>query len=162
MPVETTAVADAQAGTADREIVMTRVFDAPRELVFDAYTDPKHIAEWWGPNGFTTTVHEMDVRPGGVWRFMMHGPDGKDWPNRIVYREVVRPERLEFEHGSDVEDDPHRFQVTITFTEEEGGTRLTQRSVLLTAEQRAYVIGFGAVELGKQTLERFAAHLAKR
>ena len=161
MAVETTA-AEGQTDTADREIVMTRVFAAPRELVFDAYTDPEHIAKWWGPNGFSTTVHEMDVRPGGVWRFIMHGPDGRDWTNRVVYREVVRPERLEFEHGSDIDDDPRRFQVTITFTEEEGGTRLTQRSVFRTTEQRAFVIGFGAVELGQQTLERFAAHLATR
>jgi uncharacterized protein YndB with AHSA1/START domain len=162
MSAETTAVPAAETDTADRELVLTRLFDAPRELVFDAYTDPKHIAEWWGPNGFSTTVYEMDVRPGGRWRFMMHGPDGKDWPNRIVYREVVRPERLEYEHGSDVDDDPERFQVTVTFTEEEGGTRLTSRLVLPTAEQRAIKVKFGAVELGQQTLDRFAAHLATR
>ena len=162
MAAETTAVPGAETGTAEREIVMTRLFDAPRELVFDAYTDPKHIAEWWGPNGFSTTVHEMDVRPGGVWRFIMHGPDGTDYTNRIVYRVVKRPERLEFEHGSDLDDDPERFQVTITFTEEAEGTRLTQRSLVPTAEQHARVIGFGAVELGRQTLERFAAHLATR
>ena len=162
MSAETTAVPAADTGTADRELVHTRLFDAPRELVFDAYTDPKHIAEWWGPDGFSTTVYEMDVRPGGRWRFMMHGPDGKDWPNRIVYSEVVRPERLAFEHGSDVDDDPQRFQVTITFTDEDGGTRLTQRMLFPTAEQRAMVLKFGALELGQQTLNRFAAHLATR
>jgi uncharacterized protein YndB with AHSA1/START domain len=62
--------------SVDREIITSRVYDAPRELVFKAWTDPKHIARWWGPNGFTTTIHEMDVRPGGAWRFIMHGPDG--------------------------------------------------------------------------------------
>ena len=66
--------------TADREIVATRVFDAPRDLVFRMWTDPAHIVHWWGPNGFTTTIHEMDVRPGGMWRFIMHGPDGVDYP----------------------------------------------------------------------------------
>jgi uncharacterized protein YndB with AHSA1/START domain len=162
MAAETTAAPKLETDTADRELVMTRVFDAPREMVFDAWTDPEHIAEWWGPNGFSTTVHEMEVRPGGVWRFIMHGPDGTDYTNRVVYREVVRPERLAFEHGSDVDDDPRRFQVTITFTEEAGGTRLTQRTVLPTAEERARVVGFGAVELGHQTLDRFAAHLATR
>ena len=162
MAAETTAVPGAATAAGEREIVTTRVFDAPRELVFDAWTDPKHIAEWWGPNGFTTTVYEMDVRPGGMWRFMMHGPDGTDWPNRIVYREVVRPERLAFEHGSDIDDDPQRFQVTITFADHEGGTLLTQRMLFATAEQRARVIGFGAIELGQQTLDRFAAHLATR
>ena len=82
------------AGAAAREIVAARVFDAPRELVFDAWTDPEHVAQWWGPNGFTNTIHEMDVRPGGVWRFVMHGPDGVDYNNKIVYIEVVKPERL--------------------------------------------------------------------
>ena len=79
------------ASTADREIAATRIFDAPRELVWKAWTDPKHVAQWWGPNGFTNTIHEMNVSPGGVWRFMMHGPDGTDYPNRIVFIEVVEP-----------------------------------------------------------------------
>jgi uncharacterized protein YndB with AHSA1/START domain len=81
----------ASSTTADREIVVTRVFDAPRELVFDAFTDPAHISNWWGPDGFTTTTHEMDVRPGGTWRFVMHGPDGVDYDNIIVYREITSP-----------------------------------------------------------------------
>src|SRR2546430_11151240 len=80
--------------TSDREILLTRVFDAPRELVFKVWTDPEHVGRWWGPRGFTNTIHEMDVRPGGVWRFTMHGPDGVDYLNRIVFIEVARPERL--------------------------------------------------------------------
>ena len=71
--------------SARREIITTRVLDAPRELVWKAWTDPKHVAEWWGPNGFTNTIHEMDVRPDGVWRFIMHGPDGVDYKNEIVF-----------------------------------------------------------------------------
>ena len=82
----------APASTADREILLTRIFDAPRELVFNAWTDPKQIVQWWGPRGFTTTTYEMDVKPGGVWRFVMHGPDGRDYENRITFDEVVRPE----------------------------------------------------------------------
>ena len=74
--------------TAQRELVITRIFDAPRELVWRAWTDPKHVAQWWGPNGFTNTIHEMDVRPGGVWRFVMHGPDGVDYANKIVFGEI--------------------------------------------------------------------------
>ena len=156
--------ADAQApaapeATSDREIVLTRVFDAAPELVFDAWTDPAHVAEWYGPNGFSLTIHEMDVRPGGRWRFIMHGPDGTDYPNRIVYREVVRPERLAFEHGEDVDDDPNRFQVTVTFDDEGGRTRLTSRLVLPTREQREAKEKFGAVELGNQTLGRLAEYL---
>jgi uncharacterized protein YndB with AHSA1/START domain len=83
---------------SDREIVLTRVFDAPPETVFEAFTDPERVVHWWGPQGFATTVHEMDVRPGGEWRFTMHGPDGWDYRNRIVYLEVARPERIVYKH----------------------------------------------------------------
>lgn len=76
---------------------LTRVFDAPREVVFKVWTDPKHVAEWWGPRGFQTTIHEMDVRPGGRWRYAMRGPDGNDYPFDGVFVEVVKPERLVFD-----------------------------------------------------------------
>src|ERR1700736_566480 len=85
--------------TSDREIVITRSFDAPRELAWEAMTNPKHVVNWWGPRGFTTTIQEMDVRPGGIWQHVMHGPDGTDYPNRSVFKEVVKPERLVFVHG---------------------------------------------------------------
>lgn len=84
---------------ADREIVITRVFDAPRELVWNAWTDPKQIVRWWGPRGFITTIHEMDVRPGGVWKSTMHGPDGTDYPSQSVFVEVVKPERIVYSLG---------------------------------------------------------------
>lgn len=145
--------------TADREIVLSREFDAPRELVFRAYTDPAHAPNWWGPNGFTNTVHEMDVRPGGKWRFTMHGPDGTDYPNRITYREVVAPERLEFLHGEDVDDDHGAFEVTVTFDDLGGRTRVTQRMLFATKAQRDGVVQFGAVELGRQTMDKLAAYL---
>src|SRR5690242_18319385 len=87
--------------TSDREILQSRMFDAPRALVFEAFTKAEHLACWWGPNGFRTTTKSMDVRPGGAWTFTMHGPDGKDWPNHIAYREVVAPERLVYDHGAD-------------------------------------------------------------
>jgi uncharacterized protein YndB with AHSA1/START domain len=79
------------AASADRELIFTRIFDAPRELVLKAWTDPKQIVKWWGPKGFATTTHEMDVRPGGVWRFIMHGSDGTDYKIKIVFLEVVKP-----------------------------------------------------------------------
>jgi uncharacterized protein YndB with AHSA1/START domain len=151
--------ADAAPSTADREIVLSREYDAPRELVWRAYTDPAHLPNWWGPNGFTNTVHEMDVRVGGRWRFIMHGPDGTDYPNRIVYQEVTRPERLVFLHGDDVDDDPGAFHVTVTFDDLDGRTRVTQRMLFATAAQKAGVEQFGAVELGKQTLDKLAAYL---
>jgi uncharacterized protein YndB with AHSA1/START domain len=75
-----------------RSIVGMREFDAPRDLVFAAWTDPEHLAQWWGPNGFTTTTMSFDLRPGGIWRFVMHGPDGRDYQNRITFEEVVPPE----------------------------------------------------------------------
>ena len=152
---------EAKSTTEDREIVMTRIFNAPRELVFEAWTDPEHIGEWWGPNGFTTTVYEMDVRPAGVWRYMMHGPDGVDYPNKVVYQEVIKPERLVYLHGSDDENDPNQFHVTVTFEKEGKGTRLTMRSVFPSAAFLEEVKKFGAVEGGIQTLNRLEGHIAK-
>ena len=151
-----------QTDSANREIVLTRTFDAPRELVFDAYTDARHLDEWWGPRGFATTTHEIDVRVGGSWRFDMLGPDGTHYPNRIVYTEIARPERLAYDHDTGVDDDPRRFHVTVTFADLGGRTELTSRMLLATAEQREQVVGFGAIELGYQTLDRFAEHLASR
>lgn len=156
------ATAQAADSTADREIVLERDLDAPRHLVFKAYTDSEHIAEWWGPDGFTTTVHEMDVRPGGVWRFDMLGPDGTNYPNRVVYQEVVSPERLVYLHGAtDDEPEDQRFHVTITLAEHGNGTRITQRMLFSTTEARDFTVGFGAIELGQQTLAKLAAYLRR-
>jgi uncharacterized protein YndB with AHSA1/START domain len=148
------------ASTADREIVITRVFDAPRSLVFDAWTDPQHVGSWWGPTGFTTTTHEIDVRPGGVWRFIMHAPNGVDYPNKILYLEITKPERLVYDHGDDGQ--PGYFRVTVTFTDEGGKTRLTMRSLFATAAEREEVVTkYHAIEGGNQTLDRFGEHLEK-
>ena len=148
--------------TADREIVVTRLLDAPRELVFEAWTDPLHVAQWWGPNGFTNTIQEMDVRPGGVWRLIMHGPDGVDYPNRIDYIEVVRPSRLVYNHSGPEEDEHPQFHVTVTFEEEDGKTRLTMRSVFPTAAERDHVIKeYGALEGANQTMGRLAEYLER-
>ncbi len=84
---------------SDREIVISRVFDAPRELVWKAWTDPKHVANWWGPKGFSTTIDVMDVRPGGQWVQTMHGPDGTNYPNKSIFKEVVENERIVYSHG---------------------------------------------------------------
>jgi uncharacterized protein YndB with AHSA1/START domain len=147
---------------SDREIVFTRLFDAPRELVWEAWTDPQQVVQWWGPRGFTTTTHEMAVRPGGVWRFIMHGPDGTDYPNKIVYTEVVPPERLAYTHGADDGDESGQFQVTVTFADQGGKTTLTMRSLFASAEERDKVVKeYGAIEGGNQTLDRLAEHLAR-
>jgi uncharacterized protein YndB with AHSA1/START domain len=143
-----------------RTILTTRVFDAPRELVFAAWTDPKHLAQWWGPNGFTTTTHTFDMRPGGPWRFVMHGPDGRDYQNQITYDEIVKPERLVYHHGSADDVEPVQFRVTVTFEDLGGKTKLTMRAVFPSAAERERVIkDYGAAEGAKQTLARLAAHV---
>lgn len=149
--------------TSEREIVISRVFDAPRDLVFEAWTDPKHIAHWWGPRGFRTTTAVMDVRPGGVWRFVMRGPDGVDYPNKVIFVEIVKPERLVYKHSSGEEDDPGQFKVTVTFNEQAGKTNITLRMLFDSAAERDRVVKeFGAIEGAHQTLDRLAEYLSKR
>lgn len=145
--------------TSARELVMTRSFDAPRELVFKAWTEQAHVDHWWGPTGFRNETLEMDVRPGGQWRYIMHGPDGVDYPNRVVYNEVIPPERLVYTHDSDIDNDPAAFQVTVTFAVQGNQTYLTMHMVFATAAQRQEAIGYGAVEGGQQTLGRLAVYL---
>lgn len=146
--------------TEERQVVITRLLKAPRELVWNAWTNPKHVVNWWGPNGFTNTIHEMEVKPGGVWSFIMHGPDGTDYPNRIVFEEVVKPERLTYSHGSDKDDDPHSFSVTVTFAAQGDQTELTMSSLFKTKEARDFVVkNFGAIEGGKQTINKLEEYL---
>ena len=150
-----------KATTADREIVISRVFDAPRDVVWDAWTDPKQVVQWWGPRGFTTTIHEMDVRPGGTWRHTMHGPDGANYPNKSVFLEVVKPERIVFSHGGGKEGGPGaNFHSTWTFEVEGDQTKVTIRMVFDSTQARDLVIKeFGAIEGGKQTLRRLGEYL---
>ncbi len=142
---------------SEREIVFQRVFRAGREKVFQTWVDPRHLSNWWGPRGFTTTIYEMNVRPGGVWRFIMHGPDGTDYNNHVTYTEVVRPERLCYRHGGDHKD--NEFDVTVTFEEHDGGTRVTLSLVAASPEARQWMVQYGAVEGGHHTLARLAAVL---
>jgi uncharacterized protein YndB with AHSA1/START domain len=146
---------------SDREIVITRVFDAPRELAWQAMTDPRHVVQWWGPLGFTTTIQEMDVWPGGVWTLVMHGPDGTDYPNHSVFTEVVYPERLVYTHGGSRAGGPQAdFIATWSFEAIGAQTRVTIRMVFPTAAARDTVVReYGAIEGGRQTLERLAEHL---
>jgi uncharacterized protein YndB with AHSA1/START domain len=155
------ASGEGPATTSDREIVITRVFDAPRELVFEAWTDPEQVIRWWGPRGFTTTIHEMDVRPGGVWRFVMHSPDSTDYDNKVVFVEVARPERLVYDHGPGDESDSPQFRVTVTFDEEGDTTRLTLKLVFESPAERDNAVESGALEGGNQTLERLGEYLAR-
>jgi uncharacterized protein YndB with AHSA1/START domain len=159
MPASNTS-ASATSPTTDRELIFTRVFDAPRDLVFKAWTDPRHIMQWWGPKGFTTSIYEMDVRPGGVWRLTMRGPDGVDYKNRIVFLEVVKPERLVFKHEPDEESEPVGHETTVTFAKEGAKTRLTMRLLFPSAAVREHVVKkYGAVEGASQTLGKLAEYL---
>jgi uncharacterized protein YndB with AHSA1/START domain len=158
--VTTRPTTDPTTWSLDREVVLVRVLDAPRAAVFAAWTDPDAFCQWFGPDGFTCVVTEMDVRPGGRALVEMTSPDGTAFPGRFDYLEVVPDERLVLDHGSDADDDPDRFRVTVTLDEQAvGKTVLTLRQLHPTAERRATVIGFGAVELGLQTLQKLARHL---
>lgn len=145
----------------EREIVLSRVIDVPRELVFKAWTDPQHIVKWFGPKGFICTTHEIDIRVGGRWRFDMKAPNGILYPNRMVFLEIKKPELIVIDHGSDKDDDPNRFRTTIIFdSQSDGKTVLTMRQLHPTKAQRDAGIGFGAVEYGYQTLDKLAAHVS--
>ena len=149
-----------RSSTAGREIVVSREYDAPRDLVWEAFTNAEHKQNWWGPNGFTTTTHEHDLRPGGIWRYVMRGPDGTVYPNFVTYLSIQKPERLVYAHGTSSAADVE-FHTTVTF-ESLGPrrTKLTLRAVFLTtAAHRVAVESYGAIEGGKQTLERLAQEL---
>ena len=149
--------------TADREIVITRAFQAPRDLVFEAWTNPKHIVHWFGPTGFTNTMLEMNVKPGGIWRFIMHGPDGTDYPNKIIFKQVVKPSLLTYDHGWDVEDfykDPRLFEVEVIFTAKEKATELNMKMIFKTKQVKDDVIEkYGAIEGNRQTMNRLEEYL---
>jgi uncharacterized protein YndB with AHSA1/START domain len=157
---------EAQTPTADREILITRVFDAPRELVFQVWTDPKHVAQWWGPKGFTTTIQEMDVRPGGIWRLVMRGPDGTDYKNKIVFLEIVKPQRLVYKHEPEKGTELSTHETTVTFESQDSPgatkTKVTMRMLFASAAAREHIVKkYNAIEGGNQTLDRLAEHLAK-
>ena len=143
---------------SDREIVITRVFDAPRDLVFGAFIDTEHVGDWWGPAGFTITTHTMDVRPGGEWRFVMHGPDGTGYDNRIVYRAIEPIDRLVYAHVDEA--GRELFETTATFTDQKGKTLLTFRGLFPSKEARDFVVReHHAVEGGTEMLAKLADYV---
>jgi uncharacterized protein YndB with AHSA1/START domain len=146
----------------DREIVLSRVIDAPRSLVYSAWADPEQIQQWFGPDGFAIETKEIDLKLDGVWRFDMVAPDGTRFTNRMVFLRLEAPALIEVEHGSDQDNDPNRFRMLVTFDEQrDGKTVLTLRQMHPSKERREGVIGFGAVEYGGQTLDKLARHVAK-
>jgi uncharacterized protein YndB with AHSA1/START domain len=143
-------------------IAGTRLLDAPRELVWKVFTDPKHLAQWWGPNGFTTTTSAYECKPGGVWRFVMHGPDGRDYENRITFEVVEPPKRLVYRHGGDDDVEPVQFRTTVTFEDMGGKTKLTMRGVFPSAAERERVVKEYHADKGmEQTLARLDDYVSK-
>lgn len=139
---------------SDRKIVTTRIFNASREIVFSAWTNPELLKKWWGPKGFTNTFHEFDLRPGGNWKFTMHGADGGNYPNESVFVEIKEPEKIILNHISNP-----RFQLAGSFEERvEGKTRLIFEQLFETAEVYNKVKVF-AVDANEENMDRLEAVL---
>jgi uncharacterized protein YndB with AHSA1/START domain len=149
------AFANEKSNTADRELKITRLLNAPVALVWKVWTEPEHIKNWWGPNGFTNSISEMNVTPGGKWNLVMHGPDGTDYDNRSIYKEVVKHKRIVYEHIS-----PPKILFTIEF-EAQGDKTLLLWTLLFESKEvlEDAVKKFGAAEGLKQNVEKLAVHL---
>ncbi len=145
--------------TKDREIVVTRVFDAPRELVYAAFTEREHIEQWWAPKGATT--HEMDVQPGGSWRYSQPGADGAQYPFKIKFIELDKPTRLVYDYGTDAANAPDPVRTTVTFEDEDGKTKVTLQLLFATAVERKQAVKYGAIVGAMQALETLADYLDK-
>jgi uncharacterized protein YndB with AHSA1/START domain len=151
--------AAARSATADREIVISRVIDAPRELVFEAFTEVRHLSQWWGPEGFTTTTQSFEFRVGGEWDFVMHGPDGTDFTEWISWTEISPPNRIALLHGESP-GDPNAFESVVTFEPDGAATRLEMHTVFPTKELRDEAVEkYHAIEGGQQTLSHLAAYV---
>lgn len=147
--------------TADREIVVSRIIQGPRELVFEAFTDIRHLSQWWGPTGFTTTTQAFEFRVGGEWLFVMHGPDGTDYPNWISWTEIAPPERIALLHGTSP-GDPNAFESILSFAPAGAATRVELRTVFPTQAMRDQAVEkYHAVEGGQQTLDKLAAYVGQ-
>ncbi|MGI5417275.1 SRPBCC family protein [Actinomadura luteofluorescens] len=153
--------ASARSATADREIVITRVIDARPELVFEAFTEVRHLSQWWGPEGFTTTTRAFEFRVGGEWEFVMHGPDGTDYQEWISWTEIAPSERIALLHGES-RNDPNAFESVLTFEPDGAATRIEMRTVFPTKELRDEAAEkYHAVEGGQQTLSNLAGYVTE-
>jgi uncharacterized protein YndB with AHSA1/START domain len=152
-PNDETNTAPTQVGEC--EIVITRIFDAPRDVVFDALTNEEHLSKWWGPQGFSTTFQKFEMEPGGTWEFIMHSPDGVDFPNTNEILVVDKPERIVLKHAVF----PH-FIKTATFEDLEGKTKLTYSSVFEETTAVFEKVKVYAVPGAEQTMDRLGEHLA--
>jgi len=146
-----------KSNTKDRELIISRKLNAPVELVWEVWTKPEHIANWWGPNGFTNTITKMDVTPGGEWDLVMHGPDGTDYKNKSIFKEIVPFKRIVYEHIS-----APKFITTIDFEEQGEQTLINWHMLFESAEQFMQVVKtFKADEGLKQNIEKLIVYLEK-
>ncbi|HEX9866001.1 MAG TPA: SRPBCC domain-containing protein [Acidimicrobiia bacterium] len=147
---------------SDRELMVSRLIEGPRDVVFEAFTEVRHLSRWWGPDGFTTTTRTFEFSEGGVWEFTMHGPDGTDYPNWIQWMEIRPPEVIVLRHGEGP-DDPEQFSSTFIFEEGTDATRVTLRSEFKTKALRDRAAEeYGAIEGANQTLDSLATYVAGR
>jgi uncharacterized protein YndB with AHSA1/START domain len=148
-------MANVKSDTSDRELLITRVLDAPVKLVWQVWTDPKHLSQWWGPNGFTNSISVMDVKPDGEWNLVMHGPDGTDYKNRSIFKEVVKYRKVVYEHIS-----APKFTATIEFEPRGEKTFLKWHMLFESREQLIQVVKtFKADEGLKQNIEKLERYL---
>ena len=146
---------------ADREIVISRIINAQRELVFEAFTEVRHLSRWWGPDGFNTTTRSFEFRVGGEWDFVMRGPDGTEYQEWISWTEITPPERIALLHGES-RDDPNAFESVLTFAPEGEATRLEMRTLFPSKELRDEAVEkYHAIEGGQQTLSNLAAYVTE-
>lgn len=147
--------------TTDREIVISRLIDAPVKRVWEAVAETKQIVEWWGPKGFTNTTQKREFKTGGVWKHTMHGPDGTDYPNKSIYVEIMKYKRIVYTlAGGRKEDKGAHFVAVWTFEAKGVKTKVTIKMVFLTPKERDHVVkAYGAIEGGKQTLGRLNKHV---
>jgi len=142
--------------TANRELRITRTFKAPIELMWEVWTDPEHIANWWGPNGFTTTIHKMNIEEGGEWNLTLHGPDGTNYPNHSIYKEIIPLKKIVFQHFNP------NFITTVLFEAKGEETFMDWTMVFETAELRDIVVKAHKADDGmKQNVERLENYLSK-
>jgi len=142
------------------ELYLTRIYDAPVKMVWEAWTDPEQAAQWWGPRGFTITTHSKSLKPGGIWHYTMHGPDGTDYPNKTKYHEVVPLSRLVYDHGGNDEQAP-LFRVTVEFTDLKGKTKMEMTMTLETEASAREMKKFIKQASGNSTWDRLAEYLEK-
>lgn len=142
------------------DLKIIRVYNAPLEVVWDAWTNPKQVAQWWGPRGFTLTSHSKDLKTGGHWHYTMHGPDGTDYPNKTIYLEVDKYKRLVYDHGAN-DDQPALFRVTVLFAESDGRTLMDMTMTVPSSEALVHIKKIIKDANGNSTWDRLAEYLEK-